>query len=140
MKKLFFILFLLSFSRISYAQIDPTKGTWYNEEKDSKLQFFKNGDKLFCKVIWVDPKANLPETDTHNPDPKLAKQPIIGMVFAKNFKYAGDNVWEGGTVYDPKNGKTYSGKITMVSQNKIDLRGFIGFSLIGRTSHFTRAN
>ena len=140
MNKILLVIALLFASKITMAQIDPTKGTWYNEEKDSKLQFFKNGEKLFCKVIWVDPKANLPTTDTHNPDAKLAKQPIIGMVFAKNFKYSGDNIWEGGTVYDPKNGKTYSGKITVVNQNKIDLRGFIGFSLIGRTSHFTRAN
>lgn len=134
-----FIFFLLA-AKISVAQIDPTIGTWYNEEKDSKLQFFKNGEKLFCKVIWVDPKANLPKTDINNPNDKLKTQPVIGMVFLKNFVYKGENVWEDGTVYDPKNGKTYSGKVTIVSQNKIDLRGFIGISLIGRTSHFTRAS
>lgn len=137
-KRLLFIAFMF-LAKIAFAQ-DITKGTWYNEEKDSKLQFFKTGDKLFCKVIWVDPNAHLPATDIHNPNDKLKSQPTIGLVFLKNFVYKNNNVWEDGTVYDPKNGKTYSGIVTIVNANKIDLRGYIGFSLIGRTSHFTRAS
>ena len=55
-----------------------------------------------------------------------------------DFAFAGKTVWKGGTVYDPKSGKTYSGKMTLVSPNKLDMRGFVGISLFGRTTTWTR--
>jgi uncharacterized protein (DUF2147 family) len=55
-----------------------------------------------------------------------------------DFHYTGGNQWQGGKLYDPEKGKTYSGKITLVSPNQLDLRGFIGISLLGRTSKWTR--
>ena len=48
------------------------------------------------------------------------------------------NVWDNGELYDPKKGKTYSGKITLTDKNTLDLRGYIGFSFIGRSSTWTR--
>jgi uncharacterized protein (DUF2147 family) len=47
-------------------------------------------------------------------------------------------LWKGGSVYDPQNGKIYRGKITLVSPNKLDLRGFVGIPLFGRTTTWTR--
>ena len=43
-----------------------------------------------------------------------------------------------GEIYDPKNGKTYSGTINIVSKNRLNLRGYVGISWFGRTSHWTR--
>jgi uncharacterized protein (DUF2147 family) len=58
-----------------------------------------------------------------------------------NFVYDEDNVWNDGKIYDPKTGKTYSCKMTLSGNKKsLDVRGFIGFSLIGRTSVWTRAD
>ena len=58
----------------------------------------------------------------------------------KGFPFAGGNVWKNGTIYDPDSGKTYSAKATLVSPNELDLRGFIGVSMFGRTEKWTRAN
>ncbi len=55
-----------------------------------------------------------------------------------DFTYVGGNAYTGGRLYDPEKGKTYSGKITLVSPKQLDLRGYIGISLIGRTSKWTR--
>ena len=44
-----------------------------------------------------------------------------------------DLTWDGGWIYDPDHGLTYSGKITLVDRNTVKLRGFIGISLLGRT-------
>jgi uncharacterized protein (DUF2147 family) len=55
-----------------------------------------------------------------------------------DFVFVGDGLWENGTVYDPKNGRTYSGRMTLVSPTQLNLRGFIGISLIGRTVIWTR--
>ena len=57
----------------------------------------------------------------------------------RGFQFAGDNVWKDGKVYDPKNGKTYSGKITKASPAELDLRGFVGVSILGRTARWTKA-
>ncbi|MBT5274188.1 MAG: DUF2147 domain-containing protein, partial [Flavobacteriales bacterium] len=48
------------------------------------------------------------------------------------------NVWDDGNLYDPKKGKDYSGMITLADENTLDLRGYIGFSFIGRSSTWTR--
>jgi len=49
-----------------------------------------------------------------------------------------DKIWDDGELYDPKKGKTYSGMMTLKDENTIDLRGYIGFSFIGRSSTWTR--
>ncbi|WP_259015632.1 DUF2147 domain-containing protein [Emticicia fluvialis] len=141
MKKLSLIFTLLFISKLAFAQ-DITQGTWYNEEKSGKIQFFKQGDKIFGKIVWLqDPTENgKPRTDKQNPDEKLRSRPIIGLVNLKNFKQTGKGTWEDGEVYDPKNGKTYSCKLTLASPTRLDVRGFIGISIIGRTSHFTKAD
>jgi uncharacterized protein (DUF2147 family) len=55
------------------------------------------------------------------------------------FKFDG-KIWEDGTIYDPKNGKTYSCIIKSKGPNILDIRGYIGISIIGRTTTWTRAN
>jgi uncharacterized protein (DUF2147 family) len=58
----------------------------------------------------------------------------------RGFVSTENNLWENGKIYDPKNGKDYSCKITMIDNNKLDVRGFIGISLLGRTETWTRIN
>lgn len=141
MKKTLSIIVFLFISASSYAQ-DITQGTWYNEEKTGKIQFFKQGDKINGKIVWLkEPNENgKPRVDKENPDAKLKTRPILGLMNLKNFKATGKGIWEDGEVYDPKNGKTYSCKMTLVSPTQLDVRGFIGISIIGRTSKFTKAD
>lgn len=140
MKRILTVAFLLMFFGAK-AQ-DITKGTWYNEEKTSRVQFYENAGKFYGKVVWLkDPLENgKPRTDTKNPEAKLRSTPLMGLIFMKNFKKVSDKKWEDGTIYDPKNGKTYSCIITQVSPTHLDVRGYIGISLIGRTSKFTKAD
>jgi uncharacterized protein (DUF2147 family) len=56
----------------------------------------------------------------------------------QGFEKTKDNFWENGTIYDPNNGKTYKSHITLVNSNQLNVRGFIGFSLLGRTENWTR--
>ena len=84
-------------------------------------------------------KADLPRKDDKNPDPNLRFRLIIGLQIMSDFEYAENYNWVGGEVYDPKSGRTYSGKMTLVSSNQLELRGYVIFSLFGRTSFWTRA-
>ena len=62
----------------------------------------------------------------------------MGMVMLTGFAFIKDKIWDDGELYDPKKGKTYSGMMTLKDKNTIDLRGYIGFSFIGRSSTWTR--
>ncbi|MCU0326736.1 MAG: DUF2147 domain-containing protein, partial [Spirosomaceae bacterium] len=104
--------------------------------------FYKQGEKLYGKIVWLkEPNENgKPRLDKNNPDAKLKTKPLLGLVFLSGFTKDGDKVWEDGNIYDPENGKTYSCKMTITSPTKIDARGYIGISLIGRTTRFTKAD
>lgn len=68
-------------------------------------------------------------------------QPIIGMQILQGLKKdkGSETKWSGGEILDPKNGKTYSCKLEVVDGGKkLDVRGFVGFSLIGRTQTWVR--
>ncbi len=133
---------LLLGSKISvYAQTDPIERVWLNEEKTAKIQVYKARDgKYYGKIIWLkEPDRNgKPKMDDNNPNPKLRTQPIIGLLILKAFKKDGETGYEDGTIYDPKNGKTYSCKITRKG-NVLDVRGYVGISLLGRTTTWTAA-
>lgn len=65
-------------------------------------------------------------------------KPVKGMVILWGIKQKGD-VWEGGQILDPASGKVYSVKVTPVDGGKkLEVRGFMGFSLLGRTQTWVR--
>lgn len=139
-RNVFLTLFFLA-GMAAQAQ-DITKGTWFNEEKSAKVQFYKQGDKLYGKIVWLQEpiKNGKPRTDEFNPDSKKKDEPLMGLVFLKGFKQDGAKKWEDGEIYDPKNGKTYSSEMTLVNASQLNVRGYIGISLIGRTTKFTKAD
>ena len=62
-----------------------------------------------------------------------AGKKVVGLVILKGLKKDGDE-WKGGTILDPKNGKVYKCKIKAENNGQtLKVRGFIGFSLLGRT-------
>jgi uncharacterized protein (DUF2147 family) len=63
---------------------------------------------------------------------------LLGYKILKDFEYVGKKVWENGTIYDPENGSTYSCTIKLTDKNTIDVRGYIGVSMIGRTDTWKR--
>ncbi|HXV84769.1 MAG TPA: DUF2147 domain-containing protein [Candidatus Binatia bacterium] len=79
------------------------------------------------------------------PEPKCEKcegarrdQPVIGMTILWGLKKQGDE-YQGGTILDPENGRVYRAKMTLDGDGgKLSVRGFIGFSLLGRTQTWIR--
>ncbi|MFP3891978.1 DUF2147 domain-containing protein [uncultured Ralstonia sp.] len=66
-------------------------------------------------------------------------QPIVGLTILKDLKKTGDNEWTGGNILDPENGKVYSAKMSLAEDGKkLNVRGFLGISLLGRTQTWVR--
>jgi uncharacterized protein (DUF2147 family) len=82
--------------------------------------------------------AGQEKVDRENPDEALRNKPIVGLVIVKGFEFDGKDTWRKGTIYDPDNGKTYKSKMKLESPDVLKVRGFIGISLIGRTTQWTR--
>lgn len=62
----------------------------------------------------------------------------MNMDIMTNFEFDGGNVWDEGKIYNPEDGKTYSCKMTLKNPNTLDVRGYVGISLIGKTQVWTR--
>jgi uncharacterized protein (DUF2147 family) len=135
------VLILFGLNTIAKAQTDKLEGLWYNDVKSGKILISKdNNGKFIGKVVWLkEPLKNgKPKVDEMNEDEKLRTRPRLGLQVLSNFEKDGDNKYTGGTIYDPLNGKTYSCKITYKGQT-LDIRGYIGISLFGRTTVWSRA-
>ena len=153
MKKIACILGLTMLAAAGSAaqtqKADAIVGTWFTTDKTAHVEIYKQADgKYFGKIAWLkeptypadDPKgmAGKEKVDRENPDPARRKQAVLGLLILRDFTYAGGNLWENGHIYDPKNGKDYKCKMTLTSPDALDVRGFVGFSLLGRTEHWTR--
>lgn len=113
-------------------------GEWWAPKKDARITVYKVAEKFYGKLSWVLPE-NENKLDDKNPDPKLKTEKILGLVILKDFSFKKD-AWLDGTIYDPKNGKTYSCKMSLEkgSPDILKVRGFIGVSLFGRSESFER--
>lgn len=120
-------------------------GIWFNEEKTVKVNiyFSPQSQKYNGKVEWLkepnDEKGN-PKKDPLNPNPNLRDRSRMGMVILTGFVFNEKEAqWEGGNIYDPKNGKTYNGYVKMENRDKMNLRGYVaGMTWIGRTAVWER--
>jgi uncharacterized protein (DUF2147 family) len=139
-KHLLPLLMLMLFTSAAWAQSLSPIGTWTNEEGKAKFEIYKCGEKLCGKIVSLkEPLRNgKPKLDDNNPDKKLRSKPLIGMRFMDGFEYDGHNKWDDGTIYDPESGKTYSCYMKMTGKDKMEVKGYIGISLIGRTQYWTR--
>ena len=138
----FLLVLLFTLMRIAgYCQTDAIERLWYNEEKTAKIKIYKSETGKFCgKIVWlkVPEKNGKPKVDERNPDKTRRTDPILGLLLLKGFVKKDEKTYDGGTIYDPKNGKTYSCTINHKG-DKLDVRGFVGFSFLGRTTVWTLA-
>ncbi len=104
-------------------------------EPKSIIEIYEDDQKIYGKIIKLFRKP----TEDQNPvcdkcQDELKNKPITGMIILKNLKNKSSTEWSDGSILDPKNGKTYSCKVELIDNGtRLKVRGFIGFSLLGRT-------
>jgi uncharacterized protein (DUF2147 family) len=134
---------LTAFASMSQAVADGIVGVWLTAGKEpAKIQIYRSSGQYEGKIIWLKyPTDNSkPKVDINNPDKTRRNQPIFGLIILKHFKFAGDDEWEDGNIYDPESGKTYRCYLTLKDKKTLKVRGYIGISLFGRTEIWTRQN
>jgi uncharacterized protein (DUF2147 family) len=122
-------------------------GCWKTSGNSSQVEIFPCGEKLCGKVVWMknpnyvntnDGPVGTPKTDRKNPDSALRNRPILGLEVIEGMTAAGKNTWEHGTCYDPESGNTYRCKMHSTSPERLEMRGYVGIPLFGRTYALTR--
>ncbi|GAB3398142.1 DUF2147 domain-containing protein [Massilia agilis] len=128
----------------AWAQTNSPVGVWKTIDDEtgkakSLVRITENNGELSGKIekLFREPSEDQnPKCDKC--EGALKDQPIVGMTILNGLK-KDDDVWSGGTVLDPKNGKTYKAKITLKDGGKkLDMRGYIGTPLLGRTQTWVR--
>ncbi len=134
-------MFCFAQTHAQTAEADAIVGKWITENNKGVVEIYKWSSMYYGRIISVkepNGKDGKPLVDKKNPDPKLRTRPIVKLEILKNFVYDGDKVWVDGKVYDPESGNSYSCKITLTDNNTIEVRGFMGVSIVGRTSVWKR--
>ncbi len=113
------------------------------EGKESKIRFTRQSDGTYQgQIFWLknpDNEDGTPKLDVKNPDKSLQGVRADQIVIIKGIKYdAAKNVWNGGTVYKPNNGKTYKVEVSLGDDNKLRVKGSLGPISLSR--YWTKIN
>lgn len=134
-----FLLLLTLFSRACYPAAAPAPaeaivGRWLTANKTGVVQLSGQQGTYAGKVVGPLTPVQL---DARNPDPALCRRSLLGIMLLQGFRYD-EGAWTGGTIYDPQNGKTYSCTLRLKSADVLEVRGYVGLPLFGRTETWTR--
>ncbi len=115
----------------SFSQERNIIGTWLTEDKEAHVQLFEKEGKYCGKIVWLleplDSNGN-PLKDIENSNTRLRKRSIMGLQLIWEFSYDEKNeIYIDGKVYDPDNGKTYTGKIWLEGKDELRMRGYVGW-------------
>jgi uncharacterized protein (DUF2147 family) len=124
----------LAISLMAAYTADSVLGIWLVPKEDARVTIMKCGDKFCGKVTWLKTPEDL---DTKNPDPAKKKNKILGMDMLWGFTFKNDE-WVDGHIYDPDSGNTYKCKMWLKSENKLNVKGYVGIPLFGRSEIWTR--
>jgi uncharacterized protein (DUF2147 family) len=127
---------LIGIAGAAQADTYPTE-FWKNDEQGWVVET-KPCDSGLCAYLVEyravpDQGPGYVPRDIHNPDPARRNAPLCGLLLMGGFKPSGEKAWDGGWVYDPDSGRTYSGIISVVDAATVKLRGYVGISLFGKT-------
>ena len=127
----------------AFAAENTPVGTWTTIDDatgkpKSIVQITESNGTLEGKVLEVLQSEQVAHPVCKECDGERKDKPVEGMVIIWGVSKDGD-VWDGGKILDPKNGKTYKVKLTpMEGGNKLDVHGYIGFALLGRSQVWER--
>ena len=135
--------FAAGVSLAAFAQSISPVGLWQTIDDETKkpksfVRITEKDGVISGKIEKiVDPAKQDSKCDECASDDPRKGKPVIGMTILSDLKKEGDNVWSGGKILDPNNGKVYNAKVTVIEGGKkLEMRGSILF--IGRTQTWIR--
>lgn len=118
---------------------DSPLGEWLTEAGDARVRIAAcadRPDRLCGAVTWAAPPPDAPPgplVDVNNADPALRSRPIVGLPLLAGFAAEGGGAWGGGTIYDPRSGRTYKSKMRQAGPDRLEVSGCVLFVCLGET-------
>ena len=114
---------------------EPT-GIWLTQAGDARVRVSKCGGGI-CGVIVglkqpIDPATGKPQVDDKNPNPALAKRPMIGLPLFSGMKLTGPGKWSG-HIYNADDGSTYASNVSVTGADTLRVEGCMGAFCGGET-------
>jgi len=116
-------------------------GVWLTEAQTAHVEIAPCGSTLCGAIIWLKEPldtAGAPKRDANNLDEAKRSRPILGLAMLEGFVPAAGGGWEGGTIYNPEDGKIYKCVMTLEEGGKLKVRVYVGVPLFGKTQTWTR--
>ena len=142
------LIFWLLSPTLLLAGDEGVVGTWRTADGRALIEIYPCGATMCGRVAWLlepnfpvdDPEgmAGKPRIDRYNPQAELRNRRVLGLRLMEGFIRKGDNRWEQGTIYDADTGRTYRSRMTLLSPDRLELHGYIGIPLFGKSSIWTR--
>ncbi len=129
----------LLFWCVPAAAAQDVLGLW--DTGSSRVEIYPCGDRLCGRVAELDEPLDEngnPRLDVNNPDEALRSRPILGMDLIAGFVPKGEGKWKDGTIYDPRDGKTYQCVMSLKPDGTLEVRGYVGLALFGKTVVWSR--
>ncbi len=116
------------------ASAQDTTGTWLTASGETRVRIAPCGGNVCGTIVWTKTTG---AKDENNPNAALKSRNLVGVNMI-NMKSSGDKKWSG-SLYNPQDGKTYSGTLTQVDANTLSLSGCVA-AVFCRSQNWTRAN
>jgi uncharacterized protein (DUF2147 family) len=119
------------------------RGVWLTGKKKAAVEIKpceEDSGRLCGQLVWMqklyDDKGRL-RLDWENPDKSKRREPMCGVEVLRGLEKNGEGEWQG-EVYNPKDGKTYSGIVRPEDEERLNLRAYLGIELFGKSETWTR--
>lgn len=124
------------------AGSSPANSVWLNEKGTAAIRLEAREGELSGRIVWMrqprDESGRL-KRDRHNPDPALRERPLCGLPLLKGFRRDGEH-WVGGRVYNPRNGKQYTARLSLPEPDTLVMRGYVVLPVFGSSVTWQRAD
>jgi uncharacterized protein (DUF2147 family) len=130
-----FAALLAAPSARAQGAVEPV-GIWLTQAGDARVRVSKCGGGI-CGVIVglkqpIDPATGKPQVDDKNPNPALARRPMIGLPLFSGMRAAGPGKWSG-QIYNADDGSTYASNVAVTGQDTLRVEGCMGALCGGET-------
>jgi uncharacterized protein (DUF2147 family) len=104
-------------------------GIWLTQDGDAKIKISKCGGGICGVIVWlrepIDPATGKPAIDDKNPDPALARRPMMGLPLFSGMRPSSEGRWSG-KIYNADDGKSYDSHIRLIGPDQLRVEGCVG--------------
>ena len=107
---------------------DPS-GIWLTQAGDARVRVSRCGGGICGVVVWlkepINPANGKPQIDDKNPNPALAKRPMIGLALFNGMQPSSPGKWSG-QIYNADDGGTYASNVSVAGPDTLRVEGCLG--------------